>query len=161
MTPRTGLIVAAVIAAATLTACGADDAAPAAKTPDAHAAFVAEADAICKTANDKEAALGAEGPGWMFTEQFDDARFLEAFNDAGRVALGDLRKLDPPVEDRARMKVMTDALGRMVAALDSRLEVLRAGKGKHDAVIEYERGYSDLVTAAGLLGLSDCQGVLL
>ena len=56
---------------------------------------------------------------------------------------------------------MTDALGRMVAALDSRLEVLRAGRGKNDAVIEYERGYSDLVAAAGPLGLSECQGVLL
>ena len=42
---------------------------------DAHAAFVAEADAICKTANDKEAALGAEGSGWLFGEQFDDAEF--------------------------------------------------------------------------------------
>ena len=55
---------------------------------------------------------------------------------------------------------MTDALGRMVAALDSRLEILRAGKGKNDAV-EYERGYFDLVAAAGPLGLSECQGVLL
>jgi hypothetical protein len=161
VTPNAGLIVAAMIAAATLTACGGDDAAPAAKTVDAHAALVAEADAICKTANDKEAALGAEGSGWMFGEQFDDAEFLEAFNDAGRVALGDLKKLDPPAEDQARMKVMTDALGRMVAALDSRLEILRAGKGQNDAVREYERGYSDLVTAAGPLGLSECQGLLL
>jgi hypothetical protein len=157
----TRFIVAAVLAAATLSACGGDDTAPAAKTPDPHAAFVAEADAICKTANDKEAALGAEGPGWMFTEQFDDAEFLAAFNNAGRVALADLRKLDPPAEDRARMRVMTDALGRMVAALDSRLEILRAGKGQNDAIVEYERGYSDLVAAAGPLGLSECQGVLL
>lgn len=97
----------------------------------------------------------------MFGEQFDDAEFLAAFNDAGRVALGDLRKLDAPAEDRARMKVMTDALGRMVAALDSRLEILRAGKGQNDAVTEYEHGYSDLVAAAGPLGLSECQGVLL
>ena len=161
MTPRAALIVAAVIAAATLTACGGDDTAPAAKAADAHAAFVAEADAICKQANDKEAALGAEGPGWMFSEQYDDAEFLAAFNDAGRLALGDLKKLDPPAEDRARMKAMTDALGRMVAALDSRLEVLRAGKNESDAVRDYESGFLDLVTAAGPLGLSECQGVLL
>jgi hypothetical protein len=160
VTPRAGFIVAAAIAAATLSGCG-GDAPPAAKTADPHAAFVAEADAICKTANDKEAALGAEGPGWMFTKQFDDTEFLAAFNDAGRVALGDLKKLDPPAEDRARMKFVTDALGRMVAALDSRLEVLRAGRGESDAVREYERGYSDLVAAAGPLGLSECQGVLL
>ncbi len=160
MTPRAGLIVAAAIAGAALSACGDDDE-PTAKAPEVHAAFVAKADAICKTANDKEAALGAEGAGWMHTEQYDDVEFLEAFNDAGRVALADLRKLDTPAEDRARMASMTDALGRMVAALDSRLEVLRAGERENDAVIEYERGYGDLVAAAGPLGLSECQGVLL
>ena len=161
MTRRTGFIVAAVIAVATITACGDDDATPAAKPADAHAALVAAADAICKTANDKEAALGAEGAGWMFGEQYDDVEFLAAFNEAGRVALGDLRKLDPPPEDRARMAALTDALARMVAALDSRLEVLRAGRRENEAVMEYERGYGDLVAAAGPLGLAECQGVLL
>ena len=63
------------------------------------------------------------------------------------LALGDLRKLDPPAEDRARMNAMTDALGRMVAALDARLEILRAGKNENDAVREHERGHSDLVAA--------------
>ena len=33
--------------------------------------------------------------------------------------------------------------------------------GKGYVVREYERGYSDLVAAAGPLGLSECQGVLL
>ena len=161
MSPRAGLLVTAVFAGITLTACGSDDEAPAAKGAGAHAAFVADADAICKTANDKEAALGAEGAGWMFGEQFDDIEFLEAFTDAGRVALGDLKKLDPPAEDGARMAAMTDGLGRMVAALDSRIAILRAGKGANDAIREYERGYMDLVAAAGPLGLSECQGVLL
>jgi hypothetical protein len=155
------LIVAALIAGTAISACGGDDAAPAAKAPDAHAAFVAKADAICKAANDKEAALGAEGPGWMFTDQYEDVEFLDAFNEAGRVALADLRKLDPPAEDRARMGAMTDALGRMVAALDARLEVLRAGRREVRSVVEYERGYGDLVASAGPLGLSECQGLLL
>jgi hypothetical protein len=97
----------------------------------------------------------------MYSDEYDDAEFLEAFNDAGRVALADLRKLEPPAEDQARMKAMTDGLGRMVAALDARLEILRAGESENDAVIEYERGYLDLVAAAGPLGLSECQGVLL
>jgi hypothetical protein len=35
----------------------------------------------------------------------------------------------------------------MVAALDARLEILRAGKNENDAVREYERGHSDLVAA--------------
>lgn len=161
MTARSALAVSAVIGGAALTGCGGGDVAPAAKAAKAHAAFVADADAICKTANEKEAALGAEGPGWMFGEQFDDREFLESFTAAGRVALGDLRKLDPPAEDGARMTAMTDGLGRMVAALDSRLDLLRAGKGTGNAIREYERGYFDLVAAAGPLGLSECQGVLL
>ena len=158
--PRASLIVAAVIAGAAITACG-DAGAPAAQPADAHAAFVAAADAICRTANDKEAALGAEGAGWMFGEQYDDIEFLAAFNEARRVALGDLRKLDPPPEDRARMAAMIDGLARMVAALDSRLEVPRAGRRENKAEIQYERGYTDLVAAAGPLGLRECQGVLL
>jgi hypothetical protein len=161
VTPKAAFVVVAVIAGAAITACGDDDAPRAAKPADAHAAFVAAADAICRTANEKEAALGAEGVGWIYSEQYDDVEFLGAFNEAGRVALGDLQKLDPPPEDRARTVSLTDALGRMVAALDSRLEVLRSGRNESDAVIEYERGYGDLVAAAGPLGLSECQGVLL
>ena len=161
MTGSAVFVVAAVIAGAAITACGDDDRPPAAAAADAHAAFVEEADAICKTANDQEAALGAEGPGWMFTDQYDDVEFLEAFNEAGRVALGELKKLDPPAEDRARVIAMTDGLGRMVAALDSRLEALRAGERELEALEEYEHGYGDLVAAAGPLGLSECQGVLL
>ena len=154
MTTRAGLLVAAAIAGAAIAACGGDDA-------DAHAVFVAAADAICRTANEKEAALGAEGAGWMFTERYGDVEFLEAFSESGRVALGDLKKLDPPPEDSARMVAMTDALGRMIAALDARLEVLRAGRSERGSMIEYERGYSDLVAAARPLGLSECQSVLL
>jgi hypothetical protein len=61
------------------------------------------------------------------------------------------------------VKALTDGLGRMVAALDARLETLRAGTnaGADKVVVEYERGYADLVAAAGPLGLSECQGVLL
>ena len=161
MTSRPAFVVAALIAATTLAACGGDDEQTAGKAPDAHAAFVAKADASCKRANDKETALGAEGPGWLHGEQFNDAKFLAAFSDVGRVALADLKKLDPPAEDRARMKVMTDALGRMVGALDSQVEIVRTGKPASDAVKDYENGYYDLVTAAGPLGLSECQGVLL
>ena len=154
MTTRAGLLVAAAIAGAAIAACGDTDG-------DPHAVFVAAADAICRTANDKEAALGVEGAGWTSTERYDDVEFLEAFRESGRVALGDLKKLDPPPEDSARMVAMTDALGRMVAALDARLEMLRAGRTDRESVAEYERGYADLVAAAEPLGLSECQGVLL
>lgn len=133
-------------------------------TPAADAAqakFVAQADAICAEANRKEADLGAEGPGWMFGYQFDDIEFLEPFNDAGRVALRELEQLTPPAEDREPMATMLDAIERMVKALDSRIAVLRDGRDESRAVRLYESAYTDLVTAAGRLGLTECQGILL
>ena len=59
------------------------------------------------------------------------------------------------------MKTMLAALDRMVAALDVRIAALGSGKQESDAVNDYLGVYGDLVTAAGGLGLSECQGVLL
>ena len=56
---------------------------------------------------------------------------------------------------------MVAALDRMIEALDVRVAALRSGEGVDDMVDEYLGSYGDLVTAAGALGLSECQGVLL
>jgi hypothetical protein len=56
---------------------------------------------------------------------------------------------------------MLDAVDGMVAALDSRIAALSAGKQESDAVNRHLAGYGYLVTAAGALGLFECQGVLL
>lgn len=127
----------------------------------AHAKFVAQADAICAEANKKEADLGAQGPGWMFGDQFNDIEFLAPFNDAGRVALRELEQLMPRAEERESMATMLDSIARMVRALDSRIAVLRDGREESRAVKIYESAYTDLVTAAGTLGLTECQGILL
>ena len=163
----------AVLAAVALAGCGGGESAVApgraaaaeptatAAAAGARATFVAEADAICAKANEQEVDLGAEGSGWMYGEQFDDAAFLEHFTDVGRVARRELAQLTPPAEDRESMATMLDSIARMVKALDSRVAVLRDGREESRAVNGYLSGYTDLVTTAGALGLSECQGILL
>jgi hypothetical protein len=107
----------AVLAAAAVAGCGGDEGTDAPSQAGAakatatampggdHATFVADADAICAKANEKEVGLGAEGPGWIYGDQFTDADFLEEFNDAGRVALHELKQLSPPWRRSSRVRV--------------------------------------------------------
>ena len=158
----------AILAALALAGCGSDDdentpdqTKPAAAT-SAKSDYVKQADAICKAANEKEAALGAEGVGWIYEKQFDDVDFLTDFVAVGREALGDLTTLTPPPESKEQAAAVVDAIQRMVKALDSRIAALRAGKKSSAAHIKaYDAGYKDLAVAAGPLGLSECQGILL
>jgi hypothetical protein len=123
--------------------------------------FVAKADAICASANKKEAALGAPGPGWMYREQFDDADFLARFNAVGRAALRQLKALTPPQENRKAVGAALDSIARMVRALDARTVAVRAGRQDKRAahIRAYEQGYADLTSSAGPLGLTECQGL--
>ena len=158
-----GLLVAVALAG-----CGGDDGAgttsgtKAGESAPAKPGYVAQADAICREANEAEAALGADGIGWIYTEQFDDAEFLADFKAIGESALRDLRKLTPPPGDEALATAALDSIDRMVAALDERVANLRAGKDTRSAaqIREYDLGYKDLAVAAGPLGLSECQGLL-
>ena len=163
MTSRLAALAAIAIAGLLPAGCGGGDGdggAPVARAAEPPA-YVAEADAICKAANAKETALGGGTPGWMFEEQYDDRRFLRRFTDVGRAAARDLRALEAPAQDRAHAQAMLTALDRMVEALDIRIAALRSGQGVDDMIDEYMGGYGDLVAAAGALGLSECQGVLL
>jgi hypothetical protein len=163
-----------VLVAAALAGCGGDAAENSAATTTTsgstpkrdsaeHRAFIVAADAICRKANEKEEALGAEGAGWIYTEQFDDAEFLADFNAIGAAALRDLRKLAPAGQDEEMAATALEAVDRMVTALDNRVSDLRPGKGPNraDQIGEYDRGYKDLAAAAGPLGLTECQGLSL
>ena len=153
----------AVLVAAALASCGSDDDGGAAKSSAASTpSYVARADAICATANKKEAAAGAPGPGWVYMREFDDARFIEKFNAAGHEAVKELRTLEAPATQRARAEAMIAAIAQMVKALDGRIADLEAGTGDaSDRIRAYLDGYSDLTPAAAVLGLSECQGVSL
>ena len=157
--------------AVAISGCGGDDgrsngairAVTTTPTTPAHQQFLADADAICADANKKEVALGAQGPGWMYREQFDDPKFLADFNAIGRAALLKLKALTPPETDGKSMEGVIDSITRMVRALDGRITALRAGQKDNSAAHTrpYERAYLDLASTAGSLGLTECQGLLL
>jgi hypothetical protein len=125
--------------------------------------YVATADAICAEANRKEAALGTRGPGWIYDAQFDDAEFLGGLTTIGRTTLERLRGLDPPAEDRAAARAVTSSIARMLRALEDHRAALQGGRkdDRAGSIRLYEAGYADLSVAAGPLGLTECQGVLL
>ncbi len=156
-------VATAVLVAAALAGCGSVADGGAAKSSAASPpSYVARADAICASANKKEAAAGAPGPGWIYMREFDDAGFLEKFNAAGHEAVKELRTLEPPAAQRARAAAMIAAIAQMVKALDGRIADLQRGTGDaSDRIRAYLDGYSDLTPAAAVLGLSECQGVSL
>ena len=158
---RAALLVVVTLAMA---ACGSDgnDGGAAESSAASGTGYVAKADAICARANTEEAAAGAPGPGWIYMEEFDDVEFLEEFNQAGREAVRRLRALEPPPAQRGRAAVMVGAIARMVRSLDGRIADLRTHTGDASTRIkEYLDGYSDLTPAAAVLGVSECQGVVL
>jgi hypothetical protein len=126
-------------------------------------AYIAKADAICRDANEKESALGAVGVDFVHHEQFDDPDFLADFTPIGAEALRELKALTPPAGDEEQAEAVLAAIDRMIQTLQERTADLRAGKDKRraDQVREYLNGYSDLAVAAGPLGLSECQGLVL
>ena len=159
---RGALLAVVTLAMAACGSSGNDGGGAASSSAASGPGYVAEADAICERANKEEAAAGAPGPGWIYMEEFDDVEFLEKFNDAGREAVRRLRVLEPPPAQRRRATVMVGAIARMVRSLDGRIADLRAHNGDASTRIkEYLDGYSDLTPAAAVLGVSECQGVVL
>lgn len=160
------LIPALVALALAVAGCGGGEGGgtAAAQPSRAEAGYVAQADAICKRANEEEAALVVEDDAsWILDEQFDDPEFLETFTAVGARAVERLRDLEPPAEDREQAAAMMAALDRMTEALQDRAREVSRGRGRRAAELrnQYVSGYSDLVVAAGPLGLSECQGLLL
>lgn len=123
--------------------------------------YVAEADAICAKANEKETALDPGGLGWHYGPKFGDAEFLSEFNDPGRAALRRLRALAPPDEDAGTADEVLASIKRMGDAVDEQIAALRGGDraGESEIVNEFELAYSDLARSAGVLGLTQCQGL--
>jgi hypothetical protein len=171
--PLTAAAAVMLSACLALAGCGADDggeadgtkAAPVTTTvataASSESKFVAEAEAICAGANEKEAALGAPGVDWIHSEYFTDVDFLEDFNAIGRSALRKLRKLTPPEEDRVGYQKVLGSIAAMIRGLDKQIAGVRSGRDSGDAVEVYERGYSDLSVAGGPIGLKECLGILL
>jgi hypothetical protein len=150
--------------ALTLAGCGGDDDGSGGNGNGGEAStqeFVKKADAICAEANKKEAALGPEGLGWIFTEQFDDPGFLTRFHAVDQAALRQLNSLELPEEKRQAAEEMISSLTRISDAMEQQIRDLRAKRRDTAAahVQELETAFSDLAVAAGSVGVSECQGV--
>ena len=99
----------------------------------------------------------------MYHAEFDDPGYLTRFNAAGREALRSPRSLRPPAAERRRVEETIDAMTRMVGALDGRIADLRSDRSASSSrrVIAYLEAYGDLAVSAGVVGLTECQGVSL
>ena len=160
-----------LVLAALLASCGGDDgttgraegaqaSATVVATPGSP--FLSHAEAICRDANEKEAALGAPGIDWIHSEHFTDLDFLVEFHAIGRSALRDLRELSPPAEDRERYSEALRAIAQMLRGLDEQITAVRDGRGgATDAIAVYEKGYIDLAAVGGVLGFTECLGIVL
>lgn len=158
----------ALLVAAAIAGCGGDgdesvEDAGSGGGASATQAYVAEVDAICADANRKEVEIGAIGSGWLASPLFDDERFLSEFTGISRNALDRIMAVEPPAEIRDDAVRMTESIDRMVSAIEDRLASVKAesDKGRGGQVRRYDRGYSDLTTVAGSLGLVECQGLLI
>jgi hypothetical protein len=123
--------------------------------------YVAEADAICAEANKEETALDPGGLGWHYGPKFGDAEFLSEFSEAGGAALRRLQALEPAEGEAGTADEVIASIKRMAGAMEDQIAALRAGDraGESEIVNEYELAYSDLARAAGVLGLTQCQGL--
>lgn len=151
------VLVALVLTAAALAACGGDGEEGAERLSKQE--YIAQADAICRKANARELEVaGSRDPG-------DDVaalrpEVLAGFVAAGRQALVDLRKLEAPEGDEARLGEFVAALGRLQDVHESELRARRAGRpAPPNAREEYETAYADVASAAGSYGIAECQGV--
>lgn len=152
---RTAATILVLLALAAAAGCGGEDEGLTKED------YIAEADAICAKANEKETALDPGGLGWHYGPRFGDAEFLAEFNDLGRAALRRLRALGPPEEDGATAAEVIAAIERQIDAFDDQIAALRADDRSRESEIvnEYELAYGDLARAAGVLGLTECQGL--
>lgn len=145
------------LAAAVTAGCGGGDAGARPAAQDPKEAYVARADAICKQANETELRVAPGDPGDGLTDRVSDA---EEFVGAGRKALTELRRLEPPPGDEEKVARIVDAFERMQEIKDSELRAVRAGKRPAEEVEgDWLVAYSDFAAAAGTYGIVECQGV--
>jgi hypothetical protein len=153
----------AIVVATAIAGCGTNDGGGAATSSAAtDAAYATNADAICAEANKREYAAGAKGAGWIYAEQFDDVDYLERFVAPGREALRKLRALEVPVDEREAAAEMLSALETLVRSIDGRINDLKSHSGDaSERIRAYLDAFGDLTPAAAVLGLSECQGLVL
>jgi hypothetical protein len=123
--------------------------------------LIAKADAICKDANAKEAALNPPGAGEREDPKFEDPKFQTKFVAVGSDAVRRLKRLEPAEEEQKSFGSVVSTLEQMFDAGKQRVAALRAGDQSKAAVLndDFENGQTDVAAAAGGYGLAECQGL--
>lgn len=120
MNGRRARIVAAVIVATLLVAaCSSDNGSG---KPLTKAQYIAKADRICKTANDKTAALGAP----TSTDPQALAKFLTKSGKIISDAVGQLKQLQPPKADAQKIHTLVQGLQTSASYFPALIRAVRA-----------------------------------
>jgi hypothetical protein len=123
--------------------------------------LIARADAICKDANAKEAALDPPAAGNRDDPKFEDPAFQARFVAVGNDAVRRLKTLKPAEEEQESFGRVVSTLEQMFNAATQRVAALRAGDQSRAARLndDFENGQTDVAAAAGGYGLAECQGL--
>jgi hypothetical protein len=120
-------------------------------------AYIAKADAICEEANQRETKSGVPAGGL----EIDDPRVQRSMVAGLRDTLADLRELEAPEGDEARVAKITSSLEQVLTARNNQFRAARASDGPAQA--EAERDFftasQDLGAIAGSYGLTHCQAL--
>lgn len=132
-------------------ACGGDDSGGLSKKD-----YIAQADAICKKANQSETDAGAAGA----TGEIEK-RVLEAVVAIDRDAVAKVRTLEVPQEDADKVKKIVSDLAAVHATRRDQLAAVRSGDGRAESKAQnaFFTASSDLGASAGAYGLTWCQAL--
>jgi hypothetical protein len=144
-----------LVVAAGSAGCGGDsDDSEAGPSKDA---YITKADAICKTANQRETESGVPAGGL----EIEDPRVQRSMVAGLRATLADLQELDVPEGDEARVSKVISSLERVLTARDDQFRAKRASDGPAQTEAEqtFFTASQDLGAVAGSYGLTHCQAL--
>ena len=152
---RHPVIVTLLVVAAGFAGCGGDDDDSGRRLSKED--YIAKADAICEEANQRESTSGVPAGGL----EIDDPRVQRSMVAGLRDTLADLRELEVPEGDEARVAKIISSLEGVLTARKDQFSAARAGDGP--AQTEAERAFftasQDLGAIAGSYGLTHCQAL--
>jgi hypothetical protein len=140
------VIGALLVVAAGFAGCGGDDDDGGGRL--SKEAYIAKADAICEEANKRETKSGVPAGG----QEIDDPRVQRSMVAGLRDMLADLRELEAPEGDEAKVAKIISSLERVLTARNDQFRAARASDGP--AQTEAERAF---VTASEDLGASQAR----
>jgi hypothetical protein len=120
-------------------------------------AYISKADAICEEANQRETESGVPAAG----VEIDDPRVQRSMVALLRDTLADLRELEVPEGDDARVGKIISSLEGVLTAREDQFRAARASDGPAETEAEsaFFTASQDLGASAGSYGLTHCQAL--